>query len=216
MAKKDEILHKIRVAFENNEYPGDAFLQGSTEGCEPNDEVAPFQGRKDWQSLEPDFLGAHASALSFFSEAGLRFFLPAFLIADIREELKSADPVISLTHGFSDAEVRVTMNDTDFVVRSGKSVLLNPLRYGAATFLDYLRYRFSIFTREEARAIVAYLEYKRDVDTPSPDRTRIDAALDEYWRARAANAPDAETLRRHLKEKSEFIAATTRAARKGQ
>lgn len=215
MARKDEILHKIRVAFGNNVYPGDAFLQGSTEGCEPYDEVTPFRGRTGWQGLEPDFLDTHAGALSFFSEAGLRFFLPAFLIADIQGQLKAADPVISLTHGFSDAEVKVTMNDTDFVVRSGKSVFLNPLRYGAATFLDYLRYRFSIFTREEAQAIVAYLEYKRDVDTPRPDRIRIEAALDEYWRARAANAPDVESLRRHLKEKNEFIAATS-AARKSQ
>jgi hypothetical protein len=29
MARKDEILHKIRVAFGNNIYPGDAFLQGA-------------------------------------------------------------------------------------------------------------------------------------------------------------------------------------------
>ena len=211
MAKKEDVLSKIRVAFGNNEYPGDAFLQGSTEGCEPYDEVAPFQGRKDWQSLEPDFLDAHANALSFFSEAGLRFFLPAFLIADVQEQLKSADPVMLLTHGFSDEEVRVTMNDRDFVVRTGKSVLLNPLRYGAATFFDHLRYRFSIFTREEAQAIVAYLEYQREVDARNPNVARVDAALDGYWRERAANAPDAESLRRHLKEKNEFIAATNPA-----
>jgi hypothetical protein len=215
MAKKDEVLHKIRAMFGNNEYPGDAYLQGSTEGCEPYDEVAPFQGKKDWQTLEPDFLDAHAGALSFFSEAGLRFFLPAFLIADIKQELKLADPVMSLTYGFSDVEVRATMNNRDFVMRSGKSVLLNPLRYGAATFLDYLRYRFSIFTREEAQAIVAYLEYQWDLDTCGPDRPRIEAALDGYWRDRAANAPDAESLRRHLSEKNEFIAATN-AARKSQ
>ena len=110
-----------------------------------------------------------AIALRARLEAGLRFFLPAYLIADVQEQLKSADPVILLTNGFSDVEVRVTMHDRDFVVRTGKSVLLNPLRYGAATFLDYLRYRFSIFTREEARAIVAYLDYKRELDTRSPD-----------------------------------------------
>jgi hypothetical protein len=170
--------------------------------------VAPFQGRKDWQSLAPDFLDAHAGALSFFSEAGLRFFLPAFLMADTQEQLKSADPAMLLTHGFSDVEVRVTINDRDFVVRTGKSVLLNPLRYGAATFLDFLRYRLSVFTREEAQAIVAYLEYKRELDARSPDRVRIDAALDGYWRERAASAPDAESLSRHLKEKDEFIAAS--------
>jgi Family of unknown function (DUF6714) len=213
MNKKDEVLHKIRTVFGSNEYPGDGFLQGSTEGCEPYDEVGPFQGRTDWESIEPSFLDAHAGALSFFSEAGLRFFLPAFLIADIQEELKTADPLISLTYGFSDLEVRVTINNREFVVRNGKSELLNPRRYGASTFLDYVRFRLSIFTREEAQAIVAYLEYRRDADARSPDRARIDAALNEYWRQRATNAPAAESLRRHLKEKDEFVAATNAAKR---
>jgi hypothetical protein len=211
MKDKDEILQKIRDVFGSNQYPGDAFLQRSAEGCEPYDEVGPFKGRTDWKGLESSFLDAHASALSFFSEAGLRFFLPAYLISDVLGELKSADPVIPLTHGFSDVEVKATINGRDFVIRTGKSELLNPGRYGAATFYDYVRYRLSIFTREEARAIVAYLEYKRDVDPRGPNSLRIDAALDGFWRERAANAPAAESLRRHLKEKDEFVTAAKKS-----
>jgi hypothetical protein len=211
MKDKDEIIHMICDVFAGNEYPGDAFLQGSTEGCEPYDEVGSFQGRTDWKSIEPSFLDAHAGALSFLSEAGLRFFLPAYLTADIQGKLKSAHPVILLTHGFSDVEVRTIINDRDFVLRTGKSELVNPRRYGAATFYDYAQYRLSIFTREEAQAIVAYLEYKRDVDPYSSDRMRIDAALGSYWRERSANAPTNETLRRHAKEKSELVAASMKS-----
>lgn len=46
-------------------------------------------------------LDAHYSALSFFSEAAFRFFFPAYLIADLRGELRTADPLFHLTGGFS-------------------------------------------------------------------------------------------------------------------
>ncbi len=35
MSNKDTVIEEIRRAFGPNEYPGDAYLQGSTEGCEP-------------------------------------------------------------------------------------------------------------------------------------------------------------------------------------
>jgi len=208
MKNKEELIRKIRQVFRSNDYPGDALLVGSTEGCEAYDEVAPFRNRTDWTSIEPSFLDAHSSALSFFSEAGLRFFLPAYLTADLQGQLKSADPVVPLTHGFSDIEVRTTINNREFVVRTGKSELVNPRRYGAGTFYDYAQFRLSIFTREEAQVIVSYLEYKRDFDWPSPDRERIDAALDGYWRSRAMNAPTNEDLRQHLRANADFIAAS--------
>jgi hypothetical protein len=47
----------------------------------PFDEVGAFVGQTDWRALEPGFLDDHASALSFFSEAGLRCYLPAYLVA---------------------------------------------------------------------------------------------------------------------------------------
>jgi hypothetical protein len=215
MGDKEDVLQKIRAAFGANEYPGDAYLQGSNEGCEPAEEVEPFQGKTNWESIEAGFLDAHASAPSFFSEAGLRFFLPAYLVADVEGRLKTADPVILLTLGFSDMEVNVEMGNRKFVVRSGKLELINPLRYGAATFYDYARHRLSIFTREEAQAIVAYLEYRRDFSPHSPDKKQIAAALDGYWLERASKAPTAASLRQHLKEKSEMVAAIE-ATRKKQ
>jgi hypothetical protein len=37
------------------------------------------------------------------------------------------------------------------------------------TFLDYARHRLSIFTREEAAAIVTYLEYKKTLEEMERD-----------------------------------------------
>jgi uncharacterized protein DUF6714 len=204
MSDKQSVIEKIRAAFQDMEFPGEHFLQGSFEGEEPYEEVSPFRTRKDWAAVEADFLDAHASALSFFSEAGFRFFLPAYLVADLNDQLSTADPVFHLTHGFFDFAVNIPAGGRTFVVKSGKSTFINPRRYGAATAGDYARYRLSIFTQEEAIAIVAYLEYKRDQDSDGIDKPRLSAALESFWLERARTAPSAETLRRHLADEREY------------
>lgn len=202
---KNAAAKLILDAFKGNDYPGDAFLLGSRQGCEPFDEVLPFQGKTSWQDLPSKFLDEHAGALHFFSEAGLRFFLPAFLLADLRDELSYADPLFTVTSGFSDVAVEIEKNGRKFLIKSGKSQLLNPRLHGAATFLDYARHRLSIFTREEALAIVAYLEYKQEQQDSNPGR--ISAALDDFWRERARTAPQSAELRNYIKEKEEYLAA---------
>ena len=199
----------IQAAFAKNVYPGDAYLLGSREGTEPFDEVGPFQGKRNWDSIEPQFLDQHAVALSFFSEAGLRFFLPAYLIADLRGQLQNAEPDSCLTLGFSDVRVETRISGETICLRTGKSRLINPHRYGAATLFDYARYRLSIFTREESAAIVQYLEWKRDsADLPAIGKT-IEAALDGFWRERVRSAPSAKELLDQQKEQQTFLDATT-------
>jgi hypothetical protein len=206
MTDRKAAIGQIREAFANVEYPGDEFLQGSFDGCEPYEVVSPFKGKHDWQTIDAEFLDAHYDALSFFSEGGFRFFLPAYMIADVENKLQTADPVFHLTHGFSDSSVEVPAKTRTFVRRFGKSVFVNPRRYGAITFYDYARYRLSVFTTEEARAIVAYLRHRRENDPHQLDTREIDAALDLYWLDRAANAPSEESLRHHREEEARFIA----------
>jgi hypothetical protein len=189
------VIEKIQLAFGDNEYPGDAYLQGSFEGDEPFDEVQPFQGHTDWKTLEAAFLDAHAGALSFFSPAAFRFYLPAFLVADLQGRLKTADPKFHLTNGFSDHTVEIPTPLRLFKRTIGKSELVNPRRYGAMTFHDYARYRLSIFTREEAAAICAYLEYRRDFAAHAYEKQPIQAALEAFWLERVHSAPTAESLR---------------------
>jgi hypothetical protein len=207
MADRETVIATICKAFERTEYPGDAFLLGSTEGCEPLEEVGPFRGRQDWQAIEPDFLDAHAGALSFLSEGGFRYFLPAYLVADLREQLKTADPLFHLTHGFSDIAVQAPTKSRAFLIKSGKSAFVNPRRYGALTFQDSARFRLSVFPREEAVAIVAYLTCKRAHDPDGLDREPIDAALTAFWLERARAAPPAEALRRHIQDQEDYLTA---------
>ena len=206
MSDRETVINHIREAFANVEHPGDEFLQGSFDGCEPYEVVSPFKGRHDWRTVDAGFLDAHYDALSFLSEGGFRFFLPAYLIADLHDALQTADPVFHLTHGFYDASVEVPGRTRTVVRRFGKSALVNPRRYGAMTSYDYARHRLSVFTKEEAQAIVAYLRYKRDADPHMLDKDKIDAALNLYWLDRAANAPVVESLKHHVQEEANFVA----------
>jgi hypothetical protein len=206
MSDIEDVIEKIQGAFAGNEHPGGRFLQGSFEGSEPYEEVGPFEN-EDWRSIDAAFLDGHANALSFFSEAGFRYFLPAYLISDLRGQLQTADPLFHLTHGFSDWTIEVPAGERTFFIRHGGSAFINPRRYGAMTSYDYARYRLSVFTREEANAIVAYLEFKRDLDPDVIDKTAIDAALQSFWLERARTAPQARSLEQHIAEQQEYLAA---------
>jgi hypothetical protein len=205
-----EVIEIVGRAFGAVPHPGDAFLLGSHDGEEPLEEVSAFHGITDWHALTPDVLDAHYAALSFFSEGGFRYFLPAFLVADLRDALQTADPVFHLTHGFVDTTTTHEIGGRPFTRASGRSQFINPIRYGAMTFLDYARYRLSVFAREESAAIVTYLQFIRGLEARATDRKPIDRALEEFWRNRAASAPTTVDLRRHLDDQVEYVDALMR------
>ena len=73
------------------------------------------------------------------------------------------------------------------------------------TWHDYARAKLAVFTREEAAAIVVYLEWRRDHEESASEREEIDAALDGFWRLRAREAPTQAAVRRHMKEEAEYL-----------
>jgi hypothetical protein len=205
MPNVQRVIEQIQDAFRETEHPGDAFLQGSQEGCEPAEVTAPFKGIAHWTQVDPAILDPNYTALSFFSEGGFRHFLPAFLVADLLGRLQTADPVFHLTNGFSDKVVKLPAGSGVCEKTIGKSAFVNPRRYGAMTWHDHARAQLSIFTRTEAAAIVAYLEYKRGADLHGLNHDEIDAALDRFWLDRAKTAPTQEALWQHLQLEAEYI-----------
>lgn len=199
------MIEQIREAFRDTDHPGDAFLQGTQEGCEPVEVTAPFKGVTHWTQIDPAILDPNYTALSFFSDGGFRHFLPAFLIADLNDQLHTADPVFHLTNGFSDMVVKIPAGSRVSKKVTGKSAFVNPRRYGAMTWHDYARCNLAIFTREEAAAIVAYLEWKRDADPHGLNRESIDAALDGFWRQRANEAPTQKDLQQYVHEEAQYL-----------
>ncbi|MBX3180414.1 MAG: hypothetical protein KF886_23950 [Candidatus Hydrogenedentes bacterium] len=163
----------IRSAFAGVEYPGDWCLRRGDEGDEPYLLEQEFKGKTDWSALDPAFLdqapdGYH-SALSFFSDEAFRFYLPAYLIADLDGRLGSTTPVFHLTHGLTDA---------------GRATKVNPQRYGERTCFEASSHRLAVFDKAQSAAIVAYLEFMREAD--EFERESIDQALANFWRRRAA------------------------------
>lgn len=168
MSNREQTKALIEAAFADVRFPGDWCLSGSNEGDEPRLLTEEFKDKTDWRTLRPDFLdqapAGFGSALSFFSDEAFRFYLPAYLIADIDGQLSKADPVFHLTNGLT----------TDTMQER-----VNPRRYGERTWFDVARYKYAVFDRAQAAAIVAYLRSVREV---SEFRSNlIDQALANYW-----------------------------------
>lgn len=209
------VARTVQEAFRRVAYPGDPFLQGSFDGTEPYDEIRHFKGKSDWTALEPAFLDARYCALSFFSEGAFRFFLPAYLLADLEGALRTADPAFHLTHGFREvAHHAETPGGGTIAWESGGAVLLNPRRYGAMRWIDHARCRMSVFAREEAAAIIAYLQWRRQRDgwIHEEEVRAIDAAIAVFWDERARSAPTQAELEARVEEDLADRAAWLRRA----
>ncbi len=169
---KEKLKEQIFRAFAKTRFPGKAFLVNSIQGDEPYLLKEEFKDKTDWKSLEVDFLDAapdgYSTALSFFSDEALLFYLPAFLIADIDEKLSSTDVVFYLTHGLT---------------QNSRYGVINQQRYGARTWWDYATFRFSTFSQEMVQAVIAYLEFKAIRDKYSANN--ITEALTNYWYKRS-------------------------------
>ena len=173
----DEVKALVRSAFADTAYPGDEALVRS-EGEEPDEVVALFRGRTDWRVLPADFVdragGASPSALSFFSAGAFRFYLPAYLIADLDRALEYTDPLFYLFHGLDDAT-------------RGESVHLPG--EGTTTWWEVQQEHLAGFTAQEAAAVVAYLRWRVAGDEPDFSRRRAQEALHNFWLARAGDEP---------------------------
>lgn len=164
-----EVARRIREAFASVDRPGNWALRGSLEGTEPALVEEAFSDKPDWQSLDPDFLddapAGYGSALSFLSDEAFRYFLPAYLLADLDDRLVRADPAFHLCYG-----VGAPQRDQP----------LNPRRFGARTWGDAMDHRLSTFLSGEVEAIVAYLRHKLTV-ADAHTLVMIQAALRDYW-----------------------------------
>jgi hypothetical protein len=169
--ERERIKEQIRRAFISAKRPPNGSLHGTIEGDEPPLLEADFQDKHDWRALDGAFLDqapkGYASAFSFFSDDALRYFLPAFLIADLDGQLDRVDVPSRLSSWFTD---------------ESRSALVNPRRYGNPTKFEAKTQRFRNLAPEEVAAVVTYLEHA--AKHYQFCREPIDEALANYWRPR--------------------------------
>jgi hypothetical protein len=162
----EDLIQTIKQAFADVSYPGDDNLTDSPYGDEPAALVEDFKGKTDWHGLDATFLDqapdGWSSALSFFSDAALQFYLPAYLIADLNGELMHCDPSFRLCYG---------------VTPQAKTQKIAKI-WGGGTLADYARQDFARFTDEQVLAIVAYLWWKLESE---PHNLVVEHALEAYW-----------------------------------
>ena len=170
------LVRQITAAFDAVSYPGDDNLTHSSYGEEPEALARDFKGKHDWQALGAEFLNqapeGWGSALSFFSADALRFYLPAYLLADIRGTLDTSDPA-----------ARLCM----FVTPQSEGKRIAKM-WGGDTMGEHARRTFSGFDCDHVRAIVAYLWWRLDRDGYDPT---IEQALEHYWLGREADCREA-------------------------
>lgn len=151
----------IEKAFCDVNYPGDENLVNSSYGEEPELVKQHFRGKKDWRIINAEELDLDG-ALSFFSDEAFRFFLPAFLIADINDALSFNDPSIRLCWALTPQA-------------EGQKIAKV---FGGETMGERARKCLDDFSKEQVHAIVAYLQYRLTKDEYNPT---IQQALEHYW-----------------------------------
>lgn len=165
-----QLVPRVRAAFADVVYPGDDRLTDSF-GDEVDALVRDFRGRDDWTLLDADFLNqapeGWGSALSFLSGEALRFYLPAYLVADLEGSLLIGDPTPRLC-----AFVTPMME--------GKKLARF---YGGGTLGEHARREFALFDAAQVSVIVDYLWWKLNEVGYDPT---VEQALEHYWLPRAA------------------------------
>jgi hypothetical protein len=179
-----ELCGEICAAFADTPYPGDDQLCGAHDR-EAAADAMDLRGLA-WQTIHPELLEYCYTALVNLSDAGFRYYLPAFLIANLHEHPSNADPVFSLTYGLAPPE-RINVSDADFadleaIMGKARLEFLGRVAMPPAERWVPKVSRFQAFTPSERKAIVRYLEYRSD---DSFDGPRIHAALETYWRPSA-------------------------------
>lgn len=162
-----ELIDLIERAFADVEYPGDDDLTDSTYGEEPAALVKDFSGKTDRRKLDAAFLNqapdGWGTALSFFSGRALHFYLPIYLIADIRGELEGPDPVSRLCSSLT------PLGGTQKIAQI----------WGGGTMGERARANFAKFSNAQVSAVVAYLRWK--LGTKDGHDITIEQALENYW-----------------------------------
>lgn len=155
-------------------YPGDEY----------ETTAEAFLDKDDWSAIDTGFLnaGENSAAMSFMSGAALRFYLPAYLVADLRGELNCVDPSFILMHGFAPEYFRRVDEGTR--ARYAERGMTPP-----AVSFDFdaiARRRWALLDAAQIAAVIAYMEWVVERDGASLSEG-VQEALSNYWYRRASH-----------------------------
>jgi hypothetical protein len=147
----DRAAAAIEAAFGGLTPPGDAALLHPL--CRDDNDIAEFYGAPDWHALPGELLVRNYAAPAFFSAAGFRYYLPAFMVWALRN---AASPEY-----LAEATLRA----------------FDPGRESDPLY-GFQVSKFALFDTAQRRAVVTFLESFREDDDLGP---LAEAALQNYW-----------------------------------
>ncbi len=156
----DKLIEEIKTAFKNNEFCGNDNIVNPSYGEEAESIKKHFYGQNNWEMLASDFLDKDG-ALSFLTNEAFHFYLPAYMIADIRCELGFNDPCVRLCWAVT------SQSETKKIAKN----------WGGGTIGEKATECFTGFSIEQISAIVKYLKWKYS----HTNDFMIQQALDNYW-----------------------------------
>ncbi|MGY3791260.1 DUF6714 family protein [Aquimarina sp. 433] len=158
MVKKHELVHKIKHAFKNVKLEDGI---GLWEAQGHDDRLSETECKKlrrkdellDWNTISIKSMYECSSSLSFFDAKGLHFHIPKYLLLALGVYKNEEEDLIN--------QEIISMSDTpdidDFLL-SFTTICKE------TTDIEYRRFhkeRFSLFTNEQLKCLVMYLEYKK-------------------------------------------------------
>lgn len=163
-----KIIEDIHRAFSDMEPP--FRIVDSEEGEEPHELSKAFKHKPEWKSMEPHFIDSVpnglSSSLSFFGIEAFHYYIPAYIVADLNNQLESVNVVFHLTHGLDN---------------ESKDEKINELRYGERTWFNFKQDYFSPFSKDQVQCLIDYLELRLKESEYEFERNSIQEALDNYW-----------------------------------
>jgi hypothetical protein len=162
---KETVIEEIQAAFQGVRLGGGVGLFEAKAIDGHMDEATQRAYRaqdekEDWTTISAEKLDRYHDSPCFFDAEGMRFHLPAFLIADLRGELKSAThPLFHL----------VRINGSDHLA-------------------EYRKSQLALLSRDQRAAIRSYLILLKDHPDHVHECPDIDAALQGYWKEKPSGA----------------------------
>lgn len=173
------LIRQIRSAFDATPYPDDGIGELL---YDPDDAEVEIEFRGvDWRHLHPDFIFKHGCAPTFFKQQAFRYFLPAYVIADLMywETDPSWVDQSCIEHGWIEASPASRLvSDFAFCWGRNREEIPDQNSEEVQEAVEKATRRFSVFNQQEREAIVSYLRYQLEED---PTDREIESALQNYW-----------------------------------
>lgn len=169
MTNPSELLLAIHEVFPARRPKGLALATRGVD-IEPIQARREFIDKDDWTLLNDQWLDKNGILYLFLSKEAQRFYLPAFLTADIRTGLQSFDPRWHLIDWLVAPD---RLKPVGGWFKDPKS----PFEHGLECWTP--------LAPNQASVVVEYLRWKAALDPELPSSMRTEDALEMYWLAHA-------------------------------